>query len=53
MRGFGTTCPTVSASLPYTSGAMIGAAVGAIRNEMVPMATVSDSHHAEVSYQVE
>jgi acetoin utilization deacetylase AcuC-like enzyme len=45
-NGFGNRSPEVAASLPYTSGAMLCAAVHAIENRTVACAPVSGFHHA-------
>ncbi len=45
-NGFGTRARDVAASLPYTSGAMLTAALEAIRNRTVAVAPCSGFHHA-------
>lgn len=45
-NGFGNRLPEVAATLPYTSGAMIGAARSAIVGGKVAVAPVSGFHHA-------
>jgi acetoin utilization deacetylase AcuC-like enzyme len=45
-NGFGTTDAGVAASLPFTSGAMLGAAREALRNGRVAVAPCSGFHHA-------
>lgn len=45
-NGFQNHRPDVAASLPYTCGAMLAAARGAIANRMVACAPVSGFHHA-------
>jgi acetoin utilization deacetylase AcuC-like enzyme len=45
-NGFGTRSPAVAATLPYTSGAMLGAAREALRNGAVAVAPCSGFHHA-------
>jgi acetoin utilization deacetylase AcuC-like enzyme len=46
MNGFYTRAADVAASLPYTSGAMLSAARGAIRNGQVAVAPTSGFHQA-------
>jgi acetoin utilization deacetylase AcuC-like enzyme len=46
MNGFYTKAPDVAASLPHTSGAMLGAAREAIRNGQVAVAPTCGFHHA-------
>lgn len=45
-NGFGNTSAEVSASLPYTCGAMLAAARAALRNRAVAVAPCSGFHHA-------
>ena len=45
-NGFGTRSPAVAATLPYTSGAMLGAAREALHNGAVAVAPCSGFHHA-------
>lgn len=45
-NGFQNKDPKVAASLPFTSGAMLGAAREAIRNGLVAVAPCGGSHHA-------
>ena len=45
-NGFGNTSPAVAESLPFTSGAMLGAARQALINGKVAVAPVSGFHHA-------
>ena len=45
-NGFGNTSAEVVRSLPYTNGAMLGAAREAIRNGLVAVAPVAGFHHA-------
>lgn len=45
-NGFGNTLESVTASLPFTSGAMLAAARAALENRFVAVAPVSGFHHA-------
>jgi len=45
-NGFGTTCPNVARSLPYTTGAMLTAARLAVAGEPIVAAPCSGFHHA-------
>ena len=45
-NGFGNTLPSVAASLPYTSGAMLSAARTALANQWGAVAPCSGFHHA-------
>ena len=49
-NGFGNRLPEVSASLPYTSGAMLSAARRAIANQRVAVAPCSGFHHARYDH---
>lgn len=49
-NGFGNCSPTVTATLPYTSGAMLAAARRALANRRVAVAPVSGFHHAALNY---
>jgi acetoin utilization deacetylase AcuC-like enzyme len=46
LNGFNTKAADVAASLPYTSGAMLGAARDAIRSGLVAVAPTCGFHHA-------
>jgi acetoin utilization deacetylase AcuC-like enzyme len=45
-NGFGNRLPEIAASLPWTSGAMVDAALEAVRNGIGAVAPVSGFHHA-------
>ncbi|HVY04860.1 MAG TPA: hypothetical protein VHB46_02685 [Burkholderiales bacterium] len=49
-NGFGNRSPSVAESLPYTSGAMLAAAIEAIRNRLVAVAPCSGFHHAGFNF---